>query len=354
MCVVNTFTEDVTGTTNLATGEGDTRLRQNSSTFTGGDTQQPCPVCGGFCSGAGGSSGPGARNLCDDNADCAPGSTCVTDPICSWGPNIDQPCRPNPPGGGPTEFFGNPSVDCGIGKDSGLLGTINILFNPATTASTSLTANLPCNSNGFNDMRCAGGANEHAVCTVASECPGGTCNRQCFCPNGPGENQRPNGCDRACFGGPDDTAPCTTDSDCSPPGFCHPGDCRLNPGDTDSAQEGQCTVGPFDFRCSGQTWRPCGGSGDINLNCRPPSVGGTCPFCDVSETCDLFPRNCFVNPTIQRAGSTVGYVPITNQDRTTGSIFCISSTTSTSVNSVAGLPGPGAITQPATTIEVGF
>jgi hypothetical protein len=136
VCVVNEFTEDVTGTTNLATGAGSTRLRQNSSTFTGGDLQQPCPVCGGFCSGPGGASGPGVRNLCDDNADCAPGSLCVTEPICSWGPNIDGACRPNAPGGGPTEFFGNPSVDCPIGAASGKLGTINILFNPATTGTT--------------------------------------------------------------------------------------------------------------------------------------------------------------------------------------------------------------------------
>jgi hypothetical protein len=61
-----------------------------------------------------------------------------------------------------------------------------------------------------------------------------------------------------------------------------------------------------------------------------------------------------VNPTINRAGSTAGYVQNTNQERKTGSIFCISSTTSSSVNGVAGLPGPGAITQPATTIEVGI
>ena len=60
VCVVNTFTEDVVGTTDLASGASAVRIRQDSATYTGGDRQQPCPVCGGFCSGTGGSTGPGS------------------------------------------------------------------------------------------------------------------------------------------------------------------------------------------------------------------------------------------------------------------------------------------------------
>jgi len=89
-----------------------------------------------------------------------------------------------------------------------------------------MTANIDCGTPGFNDKRCAGGPNQHAYCTVDSECPGGTCNEQCFCP-GANQNQKPNACEAACVGGPDDAQPCVDDSECGAPGFCHPADCRF-------------------------------------------------------------------------------------------------------------------------------
>jgi hypothetical protein len=60
-------------------------------------------------------------------------------------------------------------------------------------------------------------------------------------------------------------------------------------------------------------------------------------------------RNCFVNTGITRQG--VAGVP----DRVSAATFCIAQLPlAPSINTTAGLPGPGAITQPATTIEVGF
>lgn len=344
VCVVNQFTEDVVGTTNLATGDSSVRLRQNSLTYQGGSTQQPCPVCGGFCSGNAQGSGPGTRNLCSSDADCGIGSHCITEAICSWGPNIDKPCRANTPFGGPTEYFGNPSVDCPVPPTGlSLLGTIDIFFNPATTGPTSLTANLPCNTPGFNNKICVGGPNQYHTCTVDSECPSGTCNNQCFCPNGGGEiGQKPNGCNNACLGGANDSAPCTDDSECDPPnGFCHVADCRVNPSDTGSAQEGLCTTGPDDGRCSLHPFKGC----ITNTDCTP---GGGCPFCSPGETCTPVRRQCFVNPTIVRQGFPG--VP----DRTTAATFCLSQTNQAAVNSVAGLSGPGAITNPTTVTNVGF
>lgn len=347
VCVVNQFTEDVVGTTDLVTGASSVRLRQNSLTYQGGSTQQPCPVCGGFCSGNAQSDGPGVRNLCSTNADCGLGSQCVTEAICSWGPNVDKPCRANTPFGGTTEFFGNPSVDCPVPTSLSLLGTIDILFNPATTGSTSATANLFCNTPGFNNKICAGGPNQYHTCTVNSECPGGTCNNQCFCPNtGSGPSleigQKPNGCDAACLGGAFDAQPCVDDSECDPPnGFCHVADCRVNPLDTGSAQEGICTTGPDDGRCSLHPFKGCVADSD----CRP---SGACDFCEESETCTPVRRQCFVNPTIVRQGSPG--VP----DRTTAANFCITKTSQPAVNSVAGLSGPGAITNPTTVTNVGF
>lgn len=342
VCVTNIFSEDVVGTTDLATGASSVRLRQDSRTFPGGSQQQPCPVCGGFCSGPGSTTSPNTRTLCSSDTDCNVGQTCVLENICSWGPDVDKPCRPNPPFGGPTEFNGNPSKDCRL-----LTGAFNqnspidVHFNPATTGVTTRTANLSCGSPapiGFTGRTCAGGTNQHAPCTVASECPGGTCNLQCFCPSGP-DTQKPNDCQDACLGGASDAQPCTDNADC-PGGFCHRADCRLNPSDTDSVQEGQCTVGPSDGTCSVNTFVTC----QTDADC----TGGSCPFCEVGETCVQRQRQCFVNPTIVRAGAPG--VP----DRTTAAIFCITPTGQDAVDGVAGLPGPGAITQPATTIEVGF
>jgi hypothetical protein len=345
VCVVNTFTEDVVGTTDLATGGGSVRLRQNSATWAGGDQRQPCPVCGGFCSGPGGSGGPGVRSLCTTDADCSNGAFCVTENICSWGPDMDQPCRVNPPGGGPTEFFGNPSRDCRMGGTQ-LYGTIDILFNPATTSATSQTANFDCGPvAGFQNKVCAGGTNEHRPCTVASECPGGTCNEQCFCPLVPSNTtSKPNDCEPACLGGALDSQPCTIDDDC-PGGFCHAADCRENPLDTDSAQEGLCTAGPFNGRCSVNTFVNCNPN-QGNTDCEAP----ICTFCEPGETCNLVQRECFVNPTRTR----VGVASLVPGERISAALFCISASGSSSVDGVAGLPGPGAITQPTTTIEVGF
>jgi len=339
VCVVNVFKEDVTGTTDLASGAGAVRLHQNSITYLGPDVQQPCPVCGGFCSGPGSGVGPGTRNLCSSDLDCSGGAHCVTDLVCSYGPNVDQPCRPNPPFGGPTQYFGNPSVDCEVNPTT-FLSNIDILFNPATTGSTSLTANQDCGPNAFANKVCTAGVNQFHNCNTNLDCPGGTCNEQCFCGGGA---QQPNQCDPACFGGTNDMAACSDDSEC-PGGFCHIGDCRVNPSDTDSSQEGLCTVGPSDGRCSVHPFRQC----QDNSWCSPIPGPNYCPFCDSGETCIQTPRECFVSPTINRNG--VAGTP----DRVSAAIFCIAPTGNPAVDNTAGLPGPGAITQPATTIEVGF
>jgi len=348
VCVVNIFSEDVVGTTNLSLtagpgpGSGAVRLRQNSSTYLGPDQEQPCPVCGHFCTGSAGETTPGVRNLCATDADCTPPATCNTDPMCSWGPNIDKECRPNTPFGGTTEFFGNPSEDCPMAGL--LLGTIDILFNPATTsAATPLTTNIDCETPGWTDKVCVGGADQHKDCLVDGDCDGGTCNEQCFCGGGA---QKPNGCDPACLHGANDGQPCADDSECDPPnGFCHRGDCRLNTDDHDSSQEGLCTVGPFDGRCSVHTFKTC--TDDAGCG------GGICPFCDPGETCLQVKRECFVNPTETRAGKPAVAGP-NPDDRTTAATFCISKTTSEAVNATAGLPGPGAITTTETITEAGF
>ena len=291
VCVVNEFSEDIVGTTNLATGESAVRVRQWSTTHLEGNNSQPCPVCGNWCND------PVRRN-CATNADCDPGVTCVTEPICSRGPNKDKTCRPDPPFGGVSLSFGITSVDCPPNPGNNI-SVFDILFDPRTTGTVTLTPSVPCTAPEFTGDACIGGPNDGRPCSAGSDCPSGTCSPQCFCPG----QRQPNGCEPACVGGLNNAAPCGSDSDCAD-GFCHPGDCRLNPEDTDSVQEGRCSV-------------PAG-------------------------------RECFVNSGIMRQGSAG--VP----ERTTAGVYCMPPTSGGAVNNTLGLPGPAALTQPETTIEAGL
>jgi hypothetical protein len=345
VCVVNVFSEDVTGTKDLATGQSAVRVHQGSITHLASLPAQPCPVCGGFC---GDPQGADTRN-CTVDADCAtisPAGTvkCVHDPICSGGPNVGKECRPDPPFGGPTALFGNPSVDCPPTPNllSPAVG-LDILFNPATTGTTTMTPNIQCDAIGFTDKRCVGGSSEGRTCTVASECPGGTCNFQCYCPtggNGTAAKERPNDCDAACVGGGNDALPCGADSDCTG-GFCHPADCRPDPGAPAYQQpnEGGCTA-TVEGRCSASAYKSC----NSDVDCQPPG----CPLCGPSETCVVSPKNCFLPSEIVRTGQPG--VP----DSISASTFCIPAVGKSSVNTTAGLPGPGALLQPTTSASTGF
>ncbi len=380
VCNVDIFSEDVVGTHDLATGAGALRLRRDSLTFFGGGTlDQPCPVCGGFCN-APPSSGVGMRRRCAADADCfgvpdvgQPG-TCVTANICSWGANVDQPCRPDPPHGGASIFFGTTSVDCQpiSGNDiSG--GGLDILTNPAVTGTTTLLPSFTCTAPGFGGNACRAGTNTGQLCAADSECIGGgagSCTGQCFCPTGPPSTpQAPNACHSACVGGANDSLICTGDPQC-PGGFCHFGDCRAstNPdvcvggtnnaaacgaesdcpggqcGDFTSTQEGFCASGPIDQLCSVSNYRQCFN----DLQCRPSSVGGSCEACGETETCVASVRQCFVNSGITRQG-TPGPV-----NRSTAGIFCIPGTGNNAIDGVGGFTGPGTSVQPMTLSITGF
>jgi hypothetical protein len=312
------------------------------------------------------------RKRCSSNADCT-GVPCITDFVCDTGENTDKECRPNPPYGGPTQQFGNPSIDCP--STAAVLGTIDILFNPATSGTTTLLPSQVCNDVIAPGQECLGGDNDGTTCTNSSECPsgfcgprpyahrtcqagdaanigrpcqvntdcaavGGNCAFQCFCPSGGGVAQKPNDCDPACVGGANDAASCIVDSEC-PGGFCHWSDCRLNPGDPTNPEDGICTTGPTLSTCSITTFRTCG----VDNDCRTPA----CTFCDPgnTETCETNFRQCFVNTGIVRTG--VAGVP----DGKAASTFCITPTVP-AVDTVAGLPGPGALITPQTRLETGF
>ncbi len=253
VCVENVFTEDVVGTVNLATGSGAIRLRQNSSTRLGPTPPKPCPICGGFCGDPPG----GTRKKCTTNADCT-GVPCVTDFICDSGERTDQECRPDPPFGGGTPLFGNPSNDCPA-THLALLGTIDILFNPATTGTASLLPQYQCdNFAGGGTPRCFGGGNDGNTCSPvslnSSACPGGACIRA------------------QCLNGANDGTACTVNSEC-PGGFCGP---------QPYAHMACLVTDPVNDPPTATTGKPCQVNGD----------------CDPTETCK---HQCFC-PTQSAAG----------------------------------------------------
>jgi hypothetical protein len=306
VCNVNVFADDVVGTTNVGTGATRLRIHQHLITYLGATSDQPCPVCGGFCAGPlSGGGGPGARTRCTTDADCPnTPNRCVTNDVCSYGPNADQHCRPDPPFGGVTELYGTTSVDClPLGAPISGPSGFDLLFD-ATTDTVTLPPTVECDDPAFSGERCVGGANAGRPCTSAADCPDGSCNEQCFCATGNVAQEGPNFCAAACVStGADDGHSCTNDADC-PTGFCHPADCRADPHDPDSAQEGHCTV--------------------------------------------AHQQQCFVNGGIIRAGAAGA------GDRTLAAIFCVPPSSSAALNNATGLPGPGALTQPVTVISTGF
>jgi hypothetical protein len=224
-------------------------------------------------------------------------------------------------------------MDCP--PNTGLISNANGLdvnTNPRGTGSYSLNPGVACTGPGLNVKRCIGGSSEYHLCTVDSECPGGTCLHQCFCAG----QVQPNQCDDACVGGANDAAPCDTDAEC-PGGICHPFDCREDPMDMDSDQEGICTTGPTQGLCSITTYKGC----DDDLECAPPS----CTFCQPAETCVFKNKACFVNSGITRTGSP-GF-----PNRTVASVYCVPPN-SGAINASAGFGGPGALIQHETLLVV--
>ena len=324
VCNVSIISEDVVGTVNINDGTGAVKIRQKAITrFPTGPQNRPCPVCGGFCSVS--------RNRCDpmDNP-CPMGEgICITALVCSHGVNQDKACRATAPFGGESLFFGTTSVDCPPPGQDITNGGLDINANPRTTGSVTLLPTFSCTDPAFSGNTCLGGTSEGRPCTVASQCPGGTCSPQCFCQ----QQLKPNDCSPACVGGPNDKNFCDVDSEC-PSGFCHPGDCRLDPLDLDSNQEGICSSGPTPAFCSVTTFHACNPNNGT-ADCEAP----LCPFCELGETCVPHNAACFINSGITRTGT-----PRTPNGES-ASVYCVPSTNGGSIDASAGFPGPGALIQ---------
>ncbi len=315
VCIVNRYTAPLTGTVNVAdsgphAGEGGALVRIESSVYNGAAVEQPCPVC---------QNDPTPR-------DGVRGGTC------KGGVRDGQPCDVQ----GDNALFGAMSVDCQPVR-AGNIGNLNIVFNTATTGTTSLATGPKCTAPGFTSVNC--------FCDTCATATGEPCNSDADCPGGATCGGK------RCIGGANAGVPCAATSEC-PSGSCGrpgqataPNQCDDTTCSPDSADpdpnDGICNAGPFDTFCSTETFRGCSSDTD----CTPPP-GGNCGTCKPNQTCTGAFRNCFLDPIV-RTGA-----PGT-QNATLAATFCIAPTTSSSVNTVAGLPGPGALTLPIRVVESG-
>jgi len=121
---------------------------------------------------------------------------------------------------------------------------------------------------------------------------------------------------------------------CFCPGQIQPNSC-INPNGVCPAS-GLCENNPPIGVCSGQPFRQCFLSSGPTTDCEDLSPG--------AGTCESQLQPCF-GTTISRTGQCG------TQQGTLASIFCIPATQAAAINTVAGLPGPGAALIPASQVR---
>ncbi len=310
VCVTNEITQAVTGTMDVNAGTSQANVILLSRVHNGPTVDRPCPTCE-----AG---------------------------LCTAGPHMGDPCTIN----GSSPSYGDLSYDCppDVAANIGNL-PVPLDLRTGTQTKTLSAAGPNCTQTGFTGLECFCG-----TCNSASAEP---CDENADCPD-PAGPVGPICAGRRCVGGANIGAACSVNSECpgatcSPnavnskatrPNECDDTVCAANPPDTDSIDEGVCSGGPFELFCApAETFRGCSTDGDC------PVPGDTC-------TGGRF-RECFTDDNGAIGGDvSVGGVadPFTGNtsNPTLGALFCIAPTSSSSVNSVTGLPGLGRVTIPST------
>ena len=284
VCVLNALAAEPTGTGNVDTGSGTINLPLNEIIYLGDSLLSPCPLC-----------------LNDPTpADHVRGG------ICAGGENNGESCDAQaynstfpPPTGGLYSLDCFPLAGADI-SDGGL--PLNIVL---TTGETTLESDLPCAAEGplaelnCPCLVCSGdfdiACDSHEDCSAVGA---GTCSS-----SGDGEQVRPNAC---------------------ADGVC------VDSGGNDSF----CATGPDDTWCDGLT-RPDGGGlvgCGQNADCTPLIIGVD------AGTCTLIERRACFPETITSDGNAHPFFPVA------AGTYCSPATAATSVNTAAGLPGPGRLT----------
>jgi hypothetical protein len=325
-CVSNRFTGAISGTANVETGEAANAALLTSTVYTGLTIDNPCARClgdgaindgtqGGTCSG-------GSRNglACDANG--------------------SVPGRPD---------FGLTSLDCPLAAGS-IIATLPIdLTNATDPVIKTVTANSP---------GCSGQAGEKCLCDTCNNINAEPCSANADCPDPAGPIGAICGGKR-CIGGTNNGTACTANSECPSGGLCQkPGEptkpsaclddtATANTLDcTDTAPvdgEGECDKGPVVNTCSvasGHGQRGClndadcgGGAGSCTTTNRLCFLTGDIPGGVGNDGTGTLIANGQEDPPVGDVSHPV-----------LGAVFCIAPTGSSSVNNVAGLPGPGRVT----------
>lgn len=319
-CVRSEFFSDITGTSNIVTGEHAINYELRSRVFLASKQTRPCPTCGGTCFG-------GERNgevcegtcsvtsecrfgdnngaSCTSNGDCTgagecwglscrfdsdcPGSetcttttptcgelepgvpaTCQLDLICSGGTNAGESCRIEA-----YTAFGTTSDDCQPEIGQNISGDgLSILFTPTTSEVVQLPAIAPCNAAGFENYDCncvlGGGSTRNRPNLCAASCDAGA-EFGTACADG----NTGAGIFTSCTGGTEAGAACDEDSDCDG------GTCSTNPL--------HCTAGDpaknRNFCAANSDCDTSSGSGDGVCGDACPS-GRCVPLCSQLGECD--------------------------------------------------------------------
>lgn len=318
-CVVNRFAVDVTGTANVDTGAGQISAKLASVVFLGENVLSPCPVCGGTCTAPGGKVGaPCGMDLdCDTSLGSGDGVCGNYDPTpgdgsrggtCFLGANVGQTCDVDvynesfPADAVPGSGGGGMSLDCYPSAGKNVSGSgLKITLDTTTGAVSLPVAAIPC---GFNS------APELCPCGVCSGDPGTVCTSNDDC-TGIGT------CGKVGNGDP-------RQNQCANDGICN---------DIGGGQ-GECNQGSLKY-CDGITRADAAGFIQCNSNADCAAYGAAAGNCTLTS-----PNPCFLDP-ISATGVQDPNLPVAV------AAFCIPATGNSGINTVAGLPGPGRVTNAA-------
>ena len=317
-CVVNRFAEDISGTANVDTGEGQISARLASVVYLGINVLSPCPSCGGTCTAPAGKVGnPCGIDLdCDTSLGSGDGTCGNFDPTagdsvrggtCVFGANQGQSCDvdvynenfpadPTPGAGG-----AGLSLDCAPDPGKNVSGSGLKITLETTTGSVALpVAAITCGFDAAPELCPCGvcSGDTGTTCTSNADCTGiGTCGKL---GNAPRQNTCPN------------------DGICNDVG----------------GGKGQCNQGSLKY-CDGITRSDGTGFIQCNNNADCAALGSAAGDCLLTT-----PQPCFLNP-ITATGVQDPNTPVTV------AAFCVPPTGNSGINTVAGLPGPGRVTNAA-------
>ena len=361
-CVINRLSADITGTTNVDTGDSDLKVRLRSIVFLGTEAfgkLGPCPVCGGTCT-AGTVGIPCVQDsACDTTAGAGDGvcgnfDTVARDGLregtCVGGDNEGRTCDVD--GFSPTfpafpgKNGGGVSLDCQPLNGKNISGTgLQIQLDP-TTGTRTLGRDVDCgvpftfppfSQNNCHCRVCSGGGAEKIPCSSDAECAAvgaGTCSD-----NKGGVGPGPNDCNKDAANGGDGSVGLCVDADPSGPEPGVNGQC-FSSADDDTFCDGvlRANGDPFVFcdttplLCT-DTLLACASNADCNpgVECSPDTQCAA----DGLGKCTLSKRrSCFLDPIIAQ-GKADANAPVQ------AATFCIPPTINGGINGVAGLPGPG-------------